>query len=465
MYKWIKTLYLLLFFGLNVSAQSTKVFIQSIVITGNTKTSPEVILRELDFSVSDSIFFSDLPEIISISEKRLLSTGLFTEADINISKWNMENTFVDITIVVKEGWYIYPYIIFELADRNFNVWAKEFDYAIERLNYGVALTHINFTGNKDKLKAKLQFGYTGKYELFYEFPYIKNGWGMTANLLHTYNKEINYITLQNKPLFFKAEDERNLLKQWRASVAATYRKDATTFHAAKLMYYLGEVDSYIVRELNPDYFLNGANLLRYLRLEYEFTLNKLHYPLYPLGGFYTRVLFRKDGFGENKNINNTSVSIEVSKFWNIRSSLIFSTSIRGKTNLQRNKVPYFLNQGLGYEGSSITGYQLYVVDGTDLFVSGNTVKYRIFQKDLNFKKWVPQRLRPLNTQIFIRFNGDFGYVYEPHYFENNPLSNNFLFGYGPGIDVILLHNFVISADFSVNKNNEKGFFFSGGFQF
>jgi hypothetical protein len=69
MYKWIKTLYLLLFFGLSVSAQSTKVFIQSIVITGNTKTSPEVILRELDFSVSDSILITDLPGIISKAKK------------------------------------------------------------------------------------------------------------------------------------------------------------------------------------------------------------------------------------------------------------------------------------------------------------------------------------------------------------------------------------------------------------
>ncbi|MFZ1705006.1 MAG: POTRA domain-containing protein [Saprospiraceae bacterium] len=465
MFRYLVSVYFLFFWIQSINGQSNHVVISHISVVGNQKTKGEAILRELDVSVNDSIDISVLSGILLENEKRLLSTGLFSKADVNIKQWDTDSNRVHLEIMVKEGWFIYPYVIFELADRNFNVWARDFNYSFQRLNYGVALTHINFSGAKDKLKAKLQFGFTGKYELHYEYPYWKNGWGFAGNFFYTYNKEISYKTLNNRPAFYKSSEEKNLLWQNRLSFSISKRGSAYTFHNWRIQYNYGKVDTIIPTEFNGDFFLNNKTNLGFLRFEYEYIFNRLLYPLYPDGGYWWRLLLRKDGFGGNGSINNTLFSIEHARHWPIVPWLIMSNSFKLKGNLQRNKIPYLYNQALGYENDVITGYQLYVVDGTDFFYSKNALKLRIFAKNFHFKGWVPNRFTPFNSQIFLRLNMDIGFVNEPSYKEGNPLANTLLLGYGPAIDAVFFHNLLFSVDFSINKSGETGFFFSGGFQF
>lgn len=465
MFRWFFHFLCSLTFSFNLSGQSDVVIIQKIHLIGNIKTNPEVLLRELDFAERDSLLLNKLAIIFDENEKRLLSTGLFTTVDINIRFYHDNTRDADVLISVKEGWYLYPYPIFELADRNFNVWAKDFNYSLQRLNYGVAMTHINVTGHKDILKIKAQFGFTGKYELFYDFPYLKNGWGASINLLYAYNKEISYKTLNNRPVFFKAPDERNLLNQTRIYMAVQNRKNAFTFHTFKIQYFQGNTDPFIPETLNKDYFLNGSTELTFFRFEYDFVVNRLLYPLYPESGYLWRINFKKDGFGESKQMNITQLSGEFENHWTMNADFIFSTRLHAKANLQRNKVPYFFNQALGYENNEVTGYQLYVIDGTDYCYLKNSLKFRIFKKNFHFDKWVPQKFIPFSTQVFLRFNVDGGFVHEPFFYQENHLANSFLLGYGPGLDMVFFHNMVLSCDFSLNKQGEAGFFFSGGFQF
>lgn len=456
---------LFLFTSLKIRSQSPDVVIRNITVTGNHKTKANVLLREMDIKVGETISLTSLPIRIDENEKRILSTGLFSAVDINIRSWEDSVSMVDLIISVEEGWYLYPYPIFELADRNFNVWAKDFNYSFQRVNYGLAMTQINTTGNKDKLKLKFQFGYTGKYEIYYDFPYAKSGWGFSTNFLYSYNKEISYKTFQNRPVFFKANDEANLLKQFRFSFAVTQRKNAYVFQMAKLQYSYGIVDTSISKELNPSYFLNGETRLGVLRFEYEWVKNKLIYPLYPEGGYRLSINFKKDGFGESRDFSNTQLFSEYDRNWKLSKNLIYSGAVKGKINIQRNQVPYFYNQALGYNNDQITGYQLYVVDGTDFFYLKNALKWRIFEKDFKLQTWMPQRFSPFHTQLFIRCNVDGAYVHEPTYKAENPLSNDFLFGYGIAMDLIMFHNLLISCDYSLNKQGDSGFFFSGGFQF
>src|SRR5690606_4078534 len=145
-----------------------------------------------------------LSERMLTNERRLKSIGLFNDVNVNIKNWNMDYSHCDIEISVIENWFIYPYLIFELADRNFNVWRKEFNYSLRRVNYGIAGNHINLSGNKDKLKLKIQGGYIRKLEIFYEYPYLWKNWGLTGNVLYAENREIPYISKENKPVFFKS---------------------------------------------------------------------------------------------------------------------------------------------------------------------------------------------------------------------------------------------------------------------
>ena len=125
-----------------------------------------------------------------------------------------ETNHIMIDIVCDEGWYIYPVPIFELADRNFNVWWDEFNGSLKRTNYGIKFIHTNLSGQADALKITLQGGYSQKADLEYAWPYWgkDRSWRFTSNVFYSRNKEAYYNTINNKLVFHKAlaEDEYSL---------------------------------------------------------------------------------------------------------------------------------------------------------------------------------------------------------------------------------------------------------------
>ena len=126
------------------SFSQEKLQINSITIKGNKITKEEIILRELTFQKGDAISKEILDKKIKESEENLTNLMLFNfseiSADIEVAKAN-------ITIEIVERWYIWPYPIIELSERNFNVWWNEFkesNYSdFSRMNYGVFLVWEN----------------------------------------------------------------------------------------------------------------------------------------------------------------------------------------------------------------------------------------------------------------------------------------------------------------------------------
>jgi len=451
----------------NVSAQSVDYFIVSdIVIKENKRTKPAVLFNELDFQKGDTIYISEFALRKKENEKRLLGTALFTAAELNIKNWDTDEGTADIIITVRENWYIYPGIIFELADRNFNVWWTEQNRDFDRVNYGISVDHINVTGRKDKLKLKIQHGYTRKYELKYNFPYISRTWGAFGEIFFANQKEIGYTTINNKTLFEKLDDERILLKRFRTGLGANYRPDVFNFHDFKLEYHHNQIDESIAADIGKDYFLNGATDLRYFALKYDFVHDKRVFNLYPEGGFMFFGNITKEGLGIFDDFNNLSISAGIEKYYELNEKFIFGGRIKAKTNLIRNTVAFANNTGLGYGNDLIRGYELYVVDGTDWALAKTSLRFRLYQSNINWGNYmlIPQ-FKQMNFRLFLRANLDFGYVNEPTYIQTNTLNNRFLVGYGPAVDILLYHTFIMSFEYSFNHLGESGLFLNSSFNF
>ena len=160
----------------------THATIRHIYLEGNRRTKADIILRELDFKENDTISLVTLVNRLKKNEFNILNTGLFTAAEITYKEWTGANNEVGLLITVKESWYIFPFPILEMADRNFNVWWDTYDHSLRRLNYGVRFYHTNLTGRKDLLKAVVQQGFTKKYELIYTLPFINRRPSNNANL-------------------------------------------------------------------------------------------------------------------------------------------------------------------------------------------------------------------------------------------------------------------------------------------
>ncbi|MBL7827434.1 MAG: hypothetical protein JNJ57_12425, partial [Saprospiraceae bacterium] len=178
---------------------SEAAIIEQIDIQGTKKTRRATILRELEFTVGDTLSKSEIRQALDRNRLRIMNLGIFSHSELSFSSSTTPNGVI-IHIQVTEGWYVLPVPLLSLADRNFNVWWREFDHSFKRLNYGLDWTQLNVTGRADALKAKAQFGYTNRYELSYRLPGInrKRTIGFETSISYSRGHELSFNTAQNK---------------------------------------------------------------------------------------------------------------------------------------------------------------------------------------------------------------------------------------------------------------------------
>jgi hypothetical protein len=448
------------------SASIPFIKIEKIQVTGNHRTKTDVILRELDFTEGDSFSISTITNRLEKNEFKLLNTGLFTFARFNFIQWDASTNNVILRITVTEGWYIYPFPILEIADRNFNVWWETYNASLQRLNMGVRFYHTNATGRKDKLKMVYQFGFTRKYELEYSLPYFNKyrSIGLSMNLLNTHEKEIGYTT-QNNELLYNIDADKTLLKRFRAGLGVQWRRGLDLYHRWNISYYHNIVHSTVLQDLNPDYFLHGRNQ-RYFSLFYEFNYDKRDRKPYPMKGFQIIAQGTKNGFGITEDANALEVSGAFNQYFTISNNWSLELKTKAKTNLIREKQPYYNSAALGYLLDYIRGYELYVVDGMDYAYLKSGLRFQLLNKSLFLGKYmIVPGLKEMPVRLYITARNELGYVNNPYYKTGNSLSNELLWGTSIGLDVIVYYNKVFNFEMSRNKLNEYGFFIHWNFSF
>ena len=152
------------------TSYSQEVFrVNSIKIEGNKVTKRATVLRELSFQVGDSLTLKEFNEKLKQSELNIGNQWLFNFVDI-ITDFNQNE--IDVKIEVTERWYVWPYPILEISERNFNVFwdrLQKSNYTdFSRINYGVFLNWYNFRGRNELLKLKFRKGYKEHYLFEYD---------------------------------------------------------------------------------------------------------------------------------------------------------------------------------------------------------------------------------------------------------------------------------------------------------
>ena len=230
------------------SFSQEKLQINSITIKGNKITKEEIILRELTFQKGDAISKEILDKKIKESEENLTNLMLFNFSEISA---DIEAAKANITIEIVERWYIWPYPIIELSERNFNVWWNEFkesNYSdFSRMNYGVFLVWENFRGKNELLKIKYRRGFKEHYLFNYEIPYFNTektiGINAFAQLFR--RKKSFYKTLDNKLIYYENNKDYTT-KDFELELDVLYRKDTRHKHKLKLHYLQSNIaDSWI----------------------------------------------------------------------------------------------------------------------------------------------------------------------------------------------------------------------------
>ncbi|HJW28495.1 MAG TPA: POTRA domain-containing protein, partial [Saprospiraceae bacterium] len=308
--------------------QGQTVTVTSITVSGLKRTKESIVFRELTFRQNDTLPQRELGTIMQRNQDNLLNLGIFNEVVVNVKEWDTQKNTIEVSIDVKESWYIYALPILELADRNFNVWWTTYHHSFDRLNLGGRLDFLNFTGRNDKLKAKIQLGYTPKQEIEYRFPYLnrRQSLGVTIGMLHSANKEISYSTIDNHEQFIQL-NERKLLDRWRFQASSVYRPNLFLKYELTLTLQAYKVDSQIVSGYNDIYFRNGDTRHSTLIAKASFEYDDRDFKIYPARGVLSYMEIEKTGFGENQDENNFTGTARVE--WNSAFGARFQQRLTG----------------------------------------------------------------------------------------------------------------------------------------
>lgn len=429
------------------------VLIANVIIEGNRRTKPYIILREMTLKAGDIIPASELEKQIEKSRNQVYNTSLFI--DVKITASDKTGDIITIKIEVKERWYLFPVPYFTLVDRNFNQWWVTEHRDLSRINYGIQFTQYNLTGHNDAMSVWLINGYTKQVSLRYNLPFFNKSLKHGFNVGYTYStqKELNDSTSLNKQVFIKSNDF--LITFNRADITYSYRPDQRWRHYFTLSY-TNEYIADTVLIANQNYFPNNKTSLQFLDFTYRFRYLNLDYNRYPTKGYSFEGYIYKRGIDQTTNL------------WQVGLSGLYVRPLWGKTFIRLSasatiKEPtynYFYNQQLfGYNSFTLRGLEYYVIDGDAGVLAQATLLRQIGKYTLN-THLKSKNYNQIPFRYFLKLYGDVGYAHND-YPGNSILNNKLLYTGGIGLDVVSIYDLVLRIEFSYNQLGKGGLYLHG----
>ena len=428
--------------------------INTINVDGNKVTKTATILRELSFKVGDTLSLSELNDKIIQSQLNISSQWLFNFIDfIPTYKKNR----VDILIKVVERWYVWPYPILEISERNFNVFwdsLKTSNFTdFSRTNYGIFLNWYNFRGNNERLKFKFRKGYKEHYLFEYDIPYINSAKTLGAILLFEWFRmeQFHYNTINNKLLYTIQDNER--LNTWNASLCFQLKKNLNTTH--RLILEQSEIDCPSqTLALNNSYLPVESSTFQYTKLEYNYEHEKRNSVSYPTKGSFNEVLVSYFK-GTKNDFQNLSITAKTEQHFKLKPRLNLGNSV--KVKFQTNtKLPYILNESLGFE-DYLRGYEYYVLDGEHFGISKTAVRYVLVpETKLQLPYFKMEQFKKSFYSVYFSIFADMGVVINNQHKHQNGLNNTFLSSQGISLDFVTYYDKLIRLEYARNHIKEWG---------
>ena len=444
------------FFSFSAYSQHM-ITISKIIIHGNKVTQNEIILREITFQKDNIFTESDFSKNLKKSKENLINLKLFNFVEINPI---IEEGKAEITINLTERWYLWPYPIFEISERNFNSWWQDFkgsNYSdFSRLNYGLFLNWENFRGKNELIRIKLRKGFKEHYLFAYEIPYLNKRKRLGINTyLQLFRRKKSFYKTENDTLIYFIDNDKFTTKDYEIKSELLYRKAMHQTHKLIFHYFLSNIDSAITNR-NPYYLNNGTNSGSYTKLTYQFINENRDYIEYPLNGYYLYFEGSKYVEGESP-INHFEIIGQAEKHLELKNQFFLGTSFKAKW-ASKGYQPYFSQEGFGFE-DYVRGYEYYVVDGQKFWLSKTVLKYALIKKT-NFE--IPyvkmKQFNKAHYSLYLGVFSDMGYIIDNQTNQNNTLSNQLLFGKGISLDYVTYYDKILRIEFSMNHLGEKGVF-------
>jgi outer membrane protein assembly factor BamA len=434
---------------------AAKFAVNHINIYGNKKTKEYIIRREIPIHSGDSLLLSSVNKELQKVRQQVYNTNLFNEVKVELV--NITDTEFDVNISLKERWYIFPLLKFQLVDRNINEWLQKYDGDLGRVVYGVKFTHYNLSGRRDLLRVTFLNGFTRNVSLSYFKPLsnkeLTQGFSFAGGYVQ--NKEFIYNTAyDNKPIHFNNGDFSR--KNTFVGIGFNFRRHFLQNHYFNITFnHINVVDSLLKEPYNPNYFHSTAASQNFIDFSYTYQYINANNAVYPLKGTISSLKLIKRGIGFSGGTDMFSVEATYNKYWPLKSDWYASVQLSGKTTLPFDQA-YINQRAFGYGDVNLRGLELYVVDGVAYGLVRSTLKKKLFTVNVPniFKS---KKYPTIPFTFFAKTYTDFGYAYNKKLYETN-LSNKLLYTGGFGIDIYSLYDITLRLEYSFNQLGKNGLF-------
>ena len=437
--------------------------VKDLRVQGNERTKPFVIAREMPIGEGDTLQLDGLRARLSKAEKQLLNSRLFNKVRL-VPIW-LRRGQARIIVGVEERWYTFPTPIFKLADRNFNEWLINRGGDLSRTSYGVRLYQENVRGRNEELQVVTQLGFNQQFGLYYKIPYLdstsRTGLRFGAN--YTRSHKTAYQARNQSLQFFNGEDEY-INKQFSSEVRLIHRPTIDNGHKATVEFQSNWVAEPIIQK-NARYYEGERQTQRFLRLSYQYQRDYRDRVNYPTSGYLLRLEAFQWGLGIFEGPETTAFNGSYQQFKQLGNRWTAATTVAGRYSLPGNQ-PFSIEKGFGYGKMFVRGYEYYVIQGQDYALNRNDLRYRLFKTHFSLPGIVPEKFRDIPVALRLKAFTDQGVVWD-HYTEQEApnLANQYLFGYGVGVDVTSYYDFNFRLEYAFNDRSESDLFLHFGLPF
>lgn len=407
--------------------------VDSIIISGNTITDEDIIIKELPFSVKDTVY----KRVLQFSEERIFSLGIFNNVKINLSG---PDTAAVCHIHVEESWYIYPLPFLDL---------KEGDW--KKLSYGLNILIKNFRGRNEDLSLSFGLGYDPFYSVTYHKPYLIR----EENISFYFSSQ--YANLSNKSL--QAEQ--------LTAADFTYRYFMLSVGVGKRFSLFNRVDLFTnYLHVRSDYSIKGVTGSgnqndNIPSVAVSFTHDSRDLRQFPDSGLFFNASAQSSGFGVNE-INYLTYKTDFRYYQYIYGDLsgkirLYQRSLYGKN------IPLYDYSFLGLD-DKIRGFYTKRTEGRQLYLASIETKFPIIgMTNLQFDfPIIPRQLQGFRTAVYLTFFVDGGITVD----NNEHITmENLLTGYGAGITILALPYNLARFEYAINKFGKNELILSLGVTF
>ncbi len=424
------------------------IVIGKIELVGNRQTKPHIIRRELTLKEGDTLRLAKRDSILARNRANIFNTNLFIVVELKLLA--LQDNQATLKIRLEERWYLFPIPLFELSDRNFNEWWTVYGRDLSRTNYGLRFRKDNFRGRRETLGFITQFGFTQRFGIAYENPYLTKNQrlGMSIGGGYGQNRAIAYATVDNKLAFLK-NDKGNARERWDVNLSLSYRPAFYAFHGFSIGYQNLWVADTVVK-LSPNYYTKDNNKLRYVSVGYSFRYDKRDAQAYPLRGHILKFSVGYKGILPTDGIKQAETAIGWGQYIPLSKRWFWDYQLIGQ--LAYNPNPNFANSlAVGYGDHALRGYDLYVITTQASAIAKQTFKYQLLNTIKNWKFIPIEQFRKMPLAMYATLYADAGYALDRYFAVNNTLNNKFLYGVGVGLDIVTYYNSVIRMNYTLNR--------------